>query len=618
MNIQLVDIQVYERLTPLASGLMAAAVLGDPHRAASCRIGLRTWNVATRAETIAAALLAEPCDLVGFSTYVWNAGLVRRVATLLAQARPRLPILLGGPHVVKGAERWRGVAPRLLIADGEGEPILVDLVERFLGGGHWTDAAGVSGHWDGAALPPSAHMPVADLDRIPSPFLMGLFAPGLHTQAILETNRGCPFSCSFCFWGLGSKRVRRFSDERVREELDWMFRENILSVFVADANFGMYPRDVEIANALAENRRRRGTPLVVSFNTMKNRPETMIRISRIVGEAGLVTTQSMAIQSMDESTLRLSGRETIRTSAYTVALDELNRDGLTTYVELIWPLPGETVGSFAAGIDALCAIGAQSFVVYPLLALPNTKIDERREELGLTVTPSADGGAGEYRYVTATREVSPEEYREGLWLVLSLNLLYNTRVLAGTFDLLKTRGIRHIDVLAPFAAWARRQDLPLFRRHANASAGVEHASWAYWGSVAFEALHAERERFVSNVEAFCREQPWWDEETRSSVEVDRLLLPYLFSNTRLSTWDGIDVSVQPEKRRLRARLSERARKLLDTRWRGVREGIELNPWNGQLPHFPSQPLTAAHDYAYGQLQRIGHFIPTLVDDGAPS
>jgi hypothetical protein len=443
---------------------------------------------------------------------------------------------------------------------------------------------------------------------------MGLFGSDRYTQAILETNRGCPFSCSFCFWGLGSKRVRRFADDRVRDELAWIFRRNILSVFVADANFGMYPRDEEIATALADNRRRRGTPLVVSFNTMKNRPERMVRISRIVGDAGLVTTQSMAVQSMDDATLRLSGRDTIRTSAYTTALEQLNRESLTTYVELIWPLPGETVASFADGLDALCAIGAQSFVVYPLLALPNTTIAEQRDALGLTITPGVDQGAGDYEYVTATREVSADEYRDGLWLILSLNLLYNTRVLAGTFDLLKRRGVRHVHVLAAFARWSRQCDLPLFERHGRASAGVEHASWAYWGSVAFEALHADRERFVAAVEAFCREQPWWDDEVGASVEVDRLLLPYLFTNTPLQACRGADVVVWPERKHLRARMSARAQALLAERQRrDVPADVELDPWNGQLPYFASQPVTAAHDYAYGQLQRLGRFTPRVIE-----
>ncbi len=611
INIQLIDLQVYERLTPLASGLMAAAALGDPHVAAGCRISLRTWSVRAQAEAVAAAILAEPCDLVGFSTYVWNARLVRRVVSLLAGQRPDLPVLLGGPQAVKSAELWRGVAPNLLVADGEGEPIFVDLTRRLLGGGDLPGAAGLSGFWEGAALGRAAPAAVADLDRIPSPFLMGLFPTGRYTQAILETNRGCPFECSFCFWGLGSKRVRRFSDERVREELDWIFRENMLSVFVADANFGMYPRDEEIATALAENRRRRGTPIMVSFNSMKNRPERMVRIARIVGEAGLATTQSMAIQSMDEATLSTSGRESIRSAAYTAALQKLNDEGLTTYVELIWPLPGETLESFAAGVDELCAMGAQSFVVYPLLALPNTHIAEQREPLGLTLTASDDEDAGEYVYVTGTRDVSADEYKEGLWLVLSINLLHNTRVMAGTFGLLKRRGVRHIEVLRAFARWARGSSaLPLFGRHAAASDSVGHAAWAYWGSVAFEALHVERERFGFLVEEFCRTQPWWDEEARAYLEVDRLLLPYLFSNTPLGSWEGAEVRVRPRGRLLEASLSERAREALGRLWgRAVPPRVELNPWLGQLPHFESQPAANAHDYAYGQLQRLVRFVP---------
>src|SRR5690349_8253414 len=97
-HIQLIDLQVYERLTPLASGLMAATVLDDPHRASRCDIALRTWPVSAKAEQVAAAILSQPCDLVGFSTYVWNAGLVRTIAKLLARKRPSLPILLGGPQ----------------------------------------------------------------------------------------------------------------------------------------------------------------------------------------------------------------------------------------------------------------------------------------------------------------------------------------------------------------------------------------------------------------------------------------------------------------------------------------------------------------------------------------
>jgi len=616
-HIQLVDLQVYERLTPLAAGLMAATVLDDPHRAARCDISLRTWTVNTKAEQIAAAILSESCDLVGFSTYVWNARLVRTVARLLASARPSLPILLGGPQVVHGANAWKGVAPNLIISDGEGEPVLLDLATRLIGGDHLPEAAGISGYWEGAAIGQRPPAVVTDLDQVPSPFLMGLFRSGQYTQAILETNRGCPFSCSFCFWGLGSKRMRKFSDERVRAELDWIFRENILSVFVADANFGMYPRDEEIATALAGNRTKRGTPLVVSFNSMKNRPERMISIAQIVGNAGLATTQSMAIQSMDEITLANSGRGNIRVSAYTTALQQLNDEGLTTYIELIWPLPGETLASFSEGLDALCAMGAPSFVVYPLLALPNTEIAEQAQKFELELTASREDSAGEYVYVTGTREVSPEDYREGLWLVLALHLLYNSHALSGTFEFLKEKGVRHLDVLSAFAQWARNvSDFPLFERHRKAAETVGHAAWAYWGAVAFEALHKEREEFLSVLEDFCRTQSWWDDEAQVNFELDRLMLPFLFSNTHLTAWKGKHVDARVRGKRIEAALSDHARQLLSARLhRPISSTIELNPWLGQLPVFENDSsFTTAYDYAYGQMQRIVRFIPQLVGE----
>ena len=46
-----------------------------------------------------------------------------------------------------------------------------------------------------------------DLDVIPSPYLTGFFEkimndyPDVKFHATWESNRGCPFKCSFCDWG---------------------------------------------------------------------------------------------------------------------------------------------------------------------------------------------------------------------------------------------------------------------------------------------------------------------------------------------------------------------------------------------------------------------------------
>ena len=96
---------------------------------------------------------------------------------------------------------------------------------------------------------------VKDLDDIPSPYSSGVFdvydAP--VDAAIIESNRGCPFGCTFCDWGSATKqKVRKFDLDRVKEEIEWIGQNEIRILWVADANFGMYDRDIELAQWICD------------------------------------------------------------------------------------------------------------------------------------------------------------------------------------------------------------------------------------------------------------------------------------------------------------------------------------------------------------------------------
>ena len=70
---------------------------------------------------------------------------------------------------------------------------------------------------------------------------------------IIETNRGCPYGCTFCDWGSATlSRIRKFDIERVFAELEWCAEARLRAIGIADANFGIFERDVEIAEQIAD------------------------------------------------------------------------------------------------------------------------------------------------------------------------------------------------------------------------------------------------------------------------------------------------------------------------------------------------------------------------------
>ena len=96
---------------------------------------------------------------------------------------------------------------------------------------------------------------ISDLDIIPSPFLTGLFdayadVPG--TAVTIETNRGCPYGCTFCDWGSATlSRIRKFDLQRVFDEIEWCAKTHMQGIGPADSNFGIFERDVGIAERVA-------------------------------------------------------------------------------------------------------------------------------------------------------------------------------------------------------------------------------------------------------------------------------------------------------------------------------------------------------------------------------
>ncbi len=251
----------------------------------------------------------------------------------------------------------------------------------------------------------------------------GFIPAGPLGGVALETNRGCPYGCTFCDWGSATlSRIRKFDLDRVFAELEWCAKNQVLTVGIADANFGVFERDVEIAEKIAELKATFGYPKNIGNNYAKNTVKHLSKIIEIFTEAGIVAEGKMSMQSFDDGTLAIIRRKNIKVDKYDELAVEFRRNRLPLSVDLMLGLPGSTPETFKNDLQA-CVDRDVRALIQPTMLLPNSPMNEPeyRAEHGIVARP------GEYVQETAsyTRDEWHQMHRlgAGLWLFENFGIL---------------------------------------------------------------------------------------------------------------------------------------------------------------------------------------------------
>jgi radical SAM superfamily enzyme YgiQ (UPF0313 family) len=327
----------------------------------------------------------KDADVVGFSAYVWNANISLEAARRLKKERPGIVIVFGGPQVPDKPEQFLRQHPFIdIVVHNEGERTFLTLVER-LPERNWTGLTGVSYLTADGQFVKAPHTErIRDLEEVPSPFFNGTFDhlvaanPDEKWIGLWETNRGCPFQCTFCDWGSATAaKVNKFEMDRLSRELDWFAHNRIEYIFVCDANFGIQKRDVDIAQHVADIRKRTGFPQGFSVQNTKNATERAYLTQKILSDAGLNKGVALSMQSLDETTLKNIKRDNISLETYLELSRRFTRDKVETYSDLILALPGETYNSYVEGIDTLIRAGQHNRIQFNNLSiLPNAEMGD--------------------------------------------------------------------------------------------------------------------------------------------------------------------------------------------------------------------------------------------------
>lgn len=534
-----VEMPVFNGIAPLASGYMQAYAQRDVALKDRITFRKKVFPLGAKFAEMLAAIEAESADVYAFSVYVWNAGIVRSLLERLRESCPRATFLLGGPQVMHHASQYvKSSVENVYVCNGEGERTFTSFMKQFLGATpDYASVRGLSFYRGGELVTTPEEPRISDMSEIPSPYLEGVFEPGEYTWYLIETNRGCPFKCNYCYWGAATgAKVFKYDVARVEAEIEWLCTSGALHFHICDANWGMLQRDVEFSRLLADCKAKYGVPYSVYFTTSKNTPDRVNEIAKIFHGAGLLASQTVSLQTMNEYALSLVNRENIRTSAYITLQQQLNDTGMASSLEMIWPLPGETLTTFKEGLGKLCELRAQSFMIYTLLLMNNVGLNAHREEYGLVTVDSADP-ASEAQRVIATKWVNEEEYVEGLRFTYGVHCLYDHHSLRAVLRYLDSQKISsYVETIDAFVAFCRARPNEPLPAYMDASICTgDHDSPYDLGGMLHMTDHVDRPAFDAFLLEFAESQPWWsDAGARFCFEVDLLNRPYVYRDTPIA------------------------------------------------------------------------------------
>ena len=531
------------RALPLAAGLLVATARRDPLLRERAVLRVRTARIDPD--------LAVPdrADVLAFSMYVWNERYSLEVAR---RAKLRLPgafVVLGGPSVPRRPQRAEEFLREHPYVDalvfGEGELAFRDLLRGLHQGTPLAKVPGLALKGSGLTAPRAR---ITDLEETGSPFLDGTFdalvdegfAPG---AGVLETNRGCPFECTFCDWGQATaSRIHELPIERLRQELEWIAARRISYLYLVDANFGIRRRDLGIVRAIGELKARTGFPQYVFFHLTKNATERHLEVVLALGEAGIGTHLALSAQDFEPAVLLAVKRDNIRLDRALALRKTCHERGIPTFNEMILGLPEQTYASFARSmVKAITPWPGDVFQLYLARMIENAEMaaPDYRARYGLETrrvliaSYQREGDAGPVpeleEIVVASRAMPAGEWRRAFRFGFFLAAAHNLRLLDVVVQISQRQGdlLAFLeDLLARLPSVARVLD-----RYADAilageamvlpaSSTGEHL-WAVEDAVLLAAL-TEREAFFDQVEAIARER---GELLAEAVRYQRFITP---------------------------------------------------------------------------------------------
>lgn len=335
--------------------------------------------------------LIKEADVIMFSSYVWNYALCDEIAVYAKQQNPKVINLLGGPMIgAKKPDLWqkRHMYDYILKPMFPGEYFVLDLLDQLVEGTidpkeiTYEIRSSKSQKWT---------FPLASPYEENLDFLTKLHAYGvehdMEQMMVIETTRGCPFSCTYCEWGGGiGGKITKKEEEWVQRDCVAIVAAGYTEAICADANFGVfeerdlgllkYAKDagltfIDISQVKTKDYERRKRLIDAFFDII----QPFSRKDR----AAIIP--NISIQSISDVAMRVSKRVDMAV-ADKIKMGKYMSDLCAKYdyhpgMELIMAMPGSTLEDFYAEWELFYDMGAWGSWRYDLMVLPDSEIADK-------------------------------------------------------------------------------------------------------------------------------------------------------------------------------------------------------------------------------------------------
>ena len=340
-------------------------------------------------------------DVIGMSNYVWNASLSNLICDYAKKINKNTLCILGGPEFPAGTGNrkiqntekeptydkclhYLTNRPSVdYFAYSDGEVVFVEVIKKFIEKkfsvksmkekdqpvkgcasiskdnkkllvGDYISRIGMQGSVKSEGR-----------DIVPSPYLTGLLDKFLNGkfEPAFETSRGCPFLCTFCDQGIDESKIATHSTNRVAEEMRYVGKKmhgienGTKTISVFDANWGIYKKDIELADHIAKIMDDYDWPKYINCSTPKTKRENLLKIDdKLKNRVGI----GLPMQSLNTNVLKEVKRKNLDAMEQLKHIREIQKRGKTANTELIIPLPGETEQSYFEGLKFLMDNGVMT------------------------------------------------------------------------------------------------------------------------------------------------------------------------------------------------------------------------------------------------------------------